>query len=205
MSENVDIDEVNKLISSVEILKNQSDITGHDISSIIEDMNDILVTSIEKTFSSKDIPNPDTPKKKVNNKPWFGKKCRLARKKYHLARKIYSTRTPELNDKLRHESRNYKRVANKYFNIYKRNLQIKIQQRRQNEPKDYWKLINGVKKNDCRNDVHINELCEYFKTMNTADDTHDDFELPAEVHNDEINRPITVNEIRDVITNLKNK
>ena len=41
--------------------------------------------------------------------------------------------------------------------------------------------------------------------MNTADDTHEDFELPAEVHNDEINRPITVDEIRDVIKNLKKK
>ena len=39
---NVDIDEVNKLISSVEILKNQANITGHDLSSIIEDLNNIF-------------------------------------------------------------------------------------------------------------------------------------------------------------------
>ena len=63
---------------------------------------------------------------------------------------------------------------------------------RQNDPKGYWKLINGEKKNDSRND-------EYFKATNTADDTHDDFEVPADVHNDEMNRPTTVNEIRDVI------
>ena len=77
---------------------------------------------------------------------------------------------------------------------------------RQYDPKGYWKLINGEKKNVSRNDVHIDELYEYFKAMNTADDTHDESEVPGDVHNDEINRPITVNEIRDVIKNLqKNK
>ena len=137
------------------------------------------MTSSKNTFCSNDTPNPYTSKKKVNNKPWFGKECRPARKKHHLARNIYSTRrTHELNDKLRHGRRNYKRVVNKYFNIYKRDLQIKIRQMRQNDPKGYWKLINGEKKNVSRNDVHIDELYEYFKAMNTADDTHDESEVP---------------------------
>ena len=41
--------------------------------------------------------------------------------------------------------------------------------------------------------------------MNTANDTHDDSEVSADVHNDEINRTITVNGIRDVIKNEKNQ
>ena len=52
--DNVDIDEVNKPISSVEISKNQSNITGHDLlSSIIEDLNNILVTSSKNFLVAK--------------------------------------------------------------------------------------------------------------------------------------------------------
>ena len=36
---NVDIDEVNKLISSVELLKNQANITGHDLTQVYTRIN----------------------------------------------------------------------------------------------------------------------------------------------------------------------
>ena len=47
--------------------------------------------------------------------------------------------------------------------------------------------MNSDENTDFGNE-HIDELYEYFKSMNAANDNPDDFELPADVHNDEINR-----------------
>ena len=49
---------------------------------------------------------------KAQNKPWYGNQCAKARTKYTKARKRYHS--------LNHESKQYKKIMNKYINKYKR-------------------------------------------------------------------------------------
>ena len=62
--------------------------------------------------------------------------------------------------------------------------------------------INGGKKVGGRG-VDLDALYDQFKHMNSSDDTSDDSDVVMTDFNDEeINKPITVNEIKEVIMNL---
>ena len=101
------------------------------------------------------------------------------------------------------ESKNYKKVTNRFYSVYRRNLQTKIRKMSKNDPKQYWKLINGGKKVDGRG-VDLDALYDHFKHMNSSDDTPDDSDVVmTDFDNEEINKPITVNDIKEVIMNLK--
>ena len=133
------------------------------------------------------------------------KNVNLLGKKYHIARKIFQhTKTDENKRKMLTESKNYKKVTNRFYSVYRRNLQTKIRKMSKNDPKQYWKLINGGKKVDGRG-VDLDALYDHFKhVMNSSDDTSDDSDVVmTDFDNEEINKPITVNEIKDVIMNLK--
>ena len=65
-----------------------------------------------------------------------------------------------------------------------------------NDPKQYWKLINGGKKVGGRG-VDLDALYDHFKHMNSSDDTSDDSDvIMTDFDNEEINKPITVIELR---------
>ena len=97
------------------------------------------------------------------------------------------------------ESKNYKKVTNRFYSVYRRNLQTKIRKMSKSDPKQYWKLINGGKKMD-GSGVDLDALCDHFKHMTSSDDTSDDSGVVlTDFDNEEINKPITVNEIKEVI------
>ena len=68
-------------------------------------------------------------------------------KKYHIARKIFqNTKTDENKRKMLSKSKNYKKVTYIFYSVYRKNLHTKIRKMSKNDPKQYWKLINGGKK-----------------------------------------------------------
>ena len=95
-----------------------------------------------------------------------------------------------------------------------------IRKLRTEKPKDYWKLINSINKKTENIPVEINDMFEYFKTLNKNDDYEDataDAATPeiflniADFENDEafnisqspLNSPIYEREINIAIKALK--
>ena len=79
------------------------------------------------------------------DKLWFTNDCRSARKKYHLAKRIYKyNRTQEYYNQLLNNSKKYKKELNKSIVKHKRATSKKVREMRQKSPNDYWRYINSL-------------------------------------------------------------
>ena len=106
-------------------------------------------------------------KKVKNSKPWFGLQCQKARKKYQTARKNNNIQNSIVSKRIMiNTSKKYKATVKKYYSKHIAALQNKIRKLRTEKPKDYLKLINSINKKTENISVEINDMFEYFKTLN---------------------------------------
>ena len=105
-------------------------------------ISEIFTESRLKTFQS--TSNQD---ENPNDKRWFGPKCRLARQKYHLARKL-NQQTPSSTNKinLKKASKSYKQTMNFYLNKFNHETQEKLRSLKSKNPKEFWKIMNKIEK-----------------------------------------------------------
>ena len=89
-------------------------------------------------------------------------------------------------------------------------MKNKLKELRTSNPKDYWNILNPNRHpNDNKNTIDINSLFEYFKQLNSNGDGNGDYKheysLPnVDCTNDELNSPITAEEITRCIIKMKN-
>ena len=104
------------------------------------------------------------------SKPWFGLQCRKAQRKYYIEKRNNSVEKSEASKrKMINACKNYKTTVSKYHGIYIRSLQNKIRKMRTEKPKEYWKLIHSIDKNNDEIPISIDVLFNYFKTLNSDD------------------------------------
>ena len=65
-------------------------------------------------------------------------------------------------------SKAYRRTVNKYVNKHKKAFQSKLHQMQSKQPKDVWRLVNGLSKKRIPSEINLNTLYEYFKPVNTT-------------------------------------
>ena len=146
-------------------------------------------------------------KKRQFDKPWFGPACKMARKQYHKAKNMYKlNRCQRLKNNLQVQSKNFKKVMNKYILLYKIDKAKKLRNMQYKSPKEYWKYLNSLNNNkNPRPQPTIAEFYEHYKNIN---DNKYDNDMDINMHlndSDEIlNSYITSDEIRKCINNLKN-
>ncbi|MES9880523.1 MAG: reverse transcriptase family protein [Sedimenticola sp.] len=186
--------------------------TKQTINDATSTIADIFNNSASCTFgTSKDKSSTTT---NSQDKPWFGARCRNARLLYHQARKRYQTGRME-SDKhdMMHNSKVYKMTMNKHIKIHKRKTEKKLRHMQTNQPKEYWKILNKLKKGGVNKGATLDDLYEYFKGVNSekhdncGNDDDDDDDIPNLNINDDdeiLNVPITADEISKAIRNLNN-
>lgn len=149
--------------------------------------------------------------KKSNNKPWFNKECRKARKNFHLAKKNHNNCKSEENlSHLKSQSKNYKRVMDECIKNYRKSITEKIKNVRTTNTKEYWKILNSTCK-DKKCAVDINDYFNFIKGISETEDEslavdNDDYFLNVAYENvdDFLNCEIDDGEILAAVKNLKN-
>lgn len=117
---NIDNVKINSLIQSLEN-NNTSKIIINDVTNGI---GEIFDTATTRTFPVHKYWNKSQCK--GSNKPWFGSHCKVARRKYHIAKKKYNLhKTVENRRFLRTMSKEYKCTMNRYINKYKHDREYK--------------------------------------------------------------------------------
>ncbi|MEW8546901.1 MAG: reverse transcriptase family protein, partial [Candidatus Thiodiazotropha sp.] len=189
--------------------------------SIIDDfaskIKDIFHQSAKKSFKSYTF----LSKKVKHSKPWFGLQCQKNRKKYQTARKNNNIQKSNASKRIMiNASKKYKATVKKYYSNHIVGLQNKIRKLRTEKPKDYWKLINSINKKAENIPIEINDMFDYFKTINKDDDYEDasvdtatpeiffnlaDFENGEDFNTSQssLNNPINESEINIAIKALK--
>ena len=143
---------------------------------------------------------------KTKNKPWFGPKCKLARKKYHLAKRLHKTvNSTASKQNLNQRSKDYKRTMDNFISKYRKDNERKLRKMQSKNPKDYWKLLNKWKSSPYKSTPTLEQFLEHFENINQSQHEEGEtinFDLN---NNDEIlNSKITRDEILHNINKLKN-
>ena len=128
----------------------------------------------------------------------------MARNSYHKIRRLYNRfKTDHFKNLLKTVSKNYKHVISKNVRRHKNVTAEKLRRLKSNDPKEYWRILNGSKKGE--NHVAVKEFYKYFKNLNNPPNYSNDEEITNDTEhvNDEINRPIRESEIRQAVKELK--
>ena len=173
------------------------------VNDVCRKISDLFYKSANVSFGDN---HPIWISKKNDQKPWFGRECRQARSKYHLARRKFKNRRNDNNKgKMVSASKSYKKVMNKHINKYKKQFQKRLRNMSSTQPKKYWNLLNKVKAISATG-IQLEVLHDFFKILNETDndtDSDTDFVVPDEANTilDEI---ITLEEIHEAVQELKN-
>ena len=207
-NENIDITKLKDLDSYLDTIG--PEITQENMNEITLKLNNLFLDSAEKTLEKTGASTSMNTFK--YDKPWFGLKCKKARKSYNKARKRYQIHKNSGNKaNLKAESKHYKNTMNKYINQFKKNQQAKLRKMHKKSPKEYWKYLNSL--NKCRkpNAPGLDNFLDFFKDLNSRkhtedNDSTDDIVNNVNLDNDDqfLNAPISSEEISKCISKLKN-
>ena len=194
---NIDKDKVNNLVSGIHNMT---------VDEIHKELQQILIKPALGTF-------PQYKKKiytkKSNNVTLEGYdyQCLKERKQYHKARQKYNQHKNKVNfDKMIIESKKYKIELKRVKTKERSNIVEELRKIKCNDPKTYWKILNGQKKNP-EIPISLNQFYEHFKqlaTDNNLVNSNTDLENTETDHSYILNDPITEQEVLKSIKKLKN-
>lgn len=181
----------------------------------VDSLNEV-VRQIAALFKKSALSSFGKPKRrsteKENHKVWFDKKCAESRAKFHKARNRYSfIKNRENREALKNASKQYKSQMNTSYKNYQHRFEQDLRLTSKKDSKKLWKILNRVRKGgtNAHNKITIEQLYEYFKSLNKNDDDTE-FDPDADSFNvDEdviaiLDCPITEDEIKLAIKSLKN-
>lgn len=187
--------------SKLDTLIYSDDVTESSINSIIDDISQIFMKGCEKTFGHYK-PKSDTKKR---NKPWFNTECFSARNTYHKIRRLYNKhKTVQYKSILNTVSKTYKNVMAKNIRQHRNERAEKLRKLKSSNPKDYWRILNSKSVQNSKI-AALKDLYSYFKNVNESniEDSTPYTNIPDCPINENINLPITSDEISKTIKSLK--
>ena len=200
--------DTNKLINIQEQLE-FSDFSQSNSSDIATSINGITdkIAEIFSQAASNSLKQPKGLfKRRHFDKPWFGPACKIARKRYHRARREYdSSKSTQAKRRLYNESKLYKQTMHKYIKKHKLDKINKLRNIQSTEPKVYWKYLKSLQQNTTNTHPTLNQLYDYFKNINQSDEGQQNVPNTIIENTDDIlNAKISSTEISKCIKNLKN-
>ncbi|MES9883934.1 MAG: hypothetical protein ABW185_24050 [Sedimenticola sp.] len=175
------------------------DVTQRDIDTIVNELGSLFTTCAYKTFGSK----PRFRNKQDQNKHiWYGK----TRRDFHKAKFQYKLRQTEHNEtQLCQKCKLYKQTLNKYCKEYKQDKVTKLRKLKKSNSRDYWKIINDSNKGKIDIGCPIEKRYTHFKNIGQSESADERIENDEQINmaiNEEINEPITENEILKSVRKL---
>ncbi|CAC5380493.1 unnamed protein product [Mytilus coruscus] len=114
---------------------------------------------------------------------------------------------------MRQASKEHKITLNKAFANYQQKAADELRNNSKKDAKALWKILNNLndsKKKDNNDDISLKALYDHFKILNENVEPENDFEqdFDFETLSDDVelflNSPVTEDEIKKVVSNLKN-
>ena len=208
MSNDVSVDSLNCIIDVL-----QTDITDHEvIDECINSLNNVLehaALPLKHTYVTNDAKS--CPFKNNQSNPWYDQECRLKRKEFDTAIKIYkdTPSTDNLNN-LTSIRNTYRKLCRKKNNDYLSSLSLDLVQLSKKNPKEFWKKIKRKKRKiigDCDFDLYFKNLFESNtsdlseESKNTLQDFNSDYQLKEDFFLDKV---IDIDELNNALQRLKN-
>ncbi|XP_063436930.1 uncharacterized protein LOC134718363 [Mytilus trossulus] len=205
--ENLNFEKLDSLLHDL-VNVNLESINDDMINSFVDEIGLILIESARETLGTRS----DKPKKRAykikGDKPWFNLECKFERQNYRkFKRKLKARPSPLLSYKVKESEKRYKKVMDKAIKKHKKDMARKLKNLRSQNTKEYWKILNQ-REHAKQPNIDFEDLLNFFKELNSGnsdpiDLPTNDTNLMSEL-NDNLNSPITKEEILKCIKNLKN-
>ncbi len=209
------MEDVNNLQNSLsEIMTNMSLATQSTIDTLYENITSVFIKPAKETGMYKEIKPRKFVKKsrRHGRNVWFNNECEILRKKYMCLKDSLNMGNVTLEQHQEFEThfKTYKKCVTKSKRSYTKEFHSEIRNLKTRNPKEFWKIINTNTKLNSKDNSTIvfAQFIDHFKELNSAP------LLPGVAqplpnigdtpHNDAINEPFTLCEIKHAIKKMKN-
>lgn len=205
---NINSNKIEDILRELTSLENENDTSIDALNHVVSSIGQVFLDSAIKTNGCESrLNNSD---KKTNNKSrcWFNAECKTARRNFHTARFMFKLKKNDANkENLNVQGKHYKKVLNSNFNIYRREKAIRLKQMSKAKPKEFWKVLKSKQSSNVN--ASLEDMYNHFKNINSnanSDniDLNDDNMENIDIDGNELNIPITYDEIEKAIKQLKN-
>ena len=200
---NIDPQKIGSILSSIQACENTQDTNSNSINDIVSQISSLFKISATVVESSR---KKFVTEKK--SKPWFGHKCKNARKKYYLAKKIHKRYSSDYSQKqLLAASKSYKKTMNKFINKHIKQRQNTLRRMQKSDPKAYWKYLNSLKGKKVSKSPSLEDFFHHFSEVYSSEQPQDQLnmeDINLQDENNFLNRKFTADEIEKCISKLNN-
>lgn len=214
---NICQNDVDQVCLQLTNLSKSRNLTSEEVNDIVADICSIFKDSAAKLgilANSKTYTRPRKVRQKRQQpcKPWFTSDCENKRLLYYIAKNRFNRSKNSINrTKVKSASKAYKKELKAAHNVYTNNLHKKLRNLKSTNSKEYWKLINNKGKKDRMDDIPLKVFLDHFKKLHSSPE-EDSITVNCEVNpsqnsnidNSFINQPFTEEEIKKVVSKLKN-
>ena len=192
-----------------------------DINSIVNEFTEILSASCSKVLKMKGRRKDNKKNIPKQRQKWFNQNCHTLKKNLRNLGKLitkYPNNTFKTYIFLKKE-RIYKCLLRKLKGQFHNSMLEKIEAFADNNPNEYWKLVNSIKtsqKSKDHNEISSSEWFEYFKNLDKnehlcSDESSTEAKIVKDYNKwaaqkiDVLDRPISTEELYKISKKLKNK
>ena len=187
-----------------ELLNNEA----NDLGIICSSRINILASRIGEilTKSAKDLGMIKTIKLKphpehLKHPKWYNENCKMSKRRYKRIK--YSNADKTLK---REAAKIHKKMIKREKIQYEKQLQIKLKSLKSKNPRDYWSLLTGKKTSKTSNKLNTNDFATHFQSLLEVEnqEVEDPVLNTSTDANQEINLPISIQEVKKHLAKLKN-
>ena len=212
---NFDAEKIRKVRETIQSLELNT-VNDIKIDLLADSLKSLFVDSTKESNMQRKINQNHrklTGTRKTDGKPWFNSECYDARKQYlKLKNKLSKENSSAYSNKLREEARRYKNVIYQNKTKYQNELSKTLRDTSKSNPKLYWDIIKGKRREKVTDIVDLSKFKAYFENLNGIDleDESDNNTRTSSIHaddslsNEAINGEISIEEISRAIKELKN-
>ena len=148
------------------------------INGIVGDLYQVLKRSASACGMSKpmEVTDGEPRKRNLRHKPWYNTDCEDALHTMMQCKNKYRKLTISENlNLIRNSCKQYKAATNKAFKKYKKHTITKLRKLHTENPKEYWKIIQGKQNSKVIEQIFIETFQEHFTKLtsgNTNKTTH---------------------------------
>ena len=178
--DNLNMETVQDIDERVNIMMNNVDTVGIiEVNNIYDSICSLFTDAAKKSDMVKNLSKPNSNYVPKNvNRNWFNGDCKVARKEYHKSKSTYrrSGQNEDLRN-LRRSSKSYKKAVKNAIHKYEHSLNKKLRSLRSNNPKEYWKILCSGDKKESIEQIKLDALSDYFRTLNIHQNNYEEREF----------------------------
>ncbi|CAG2219895.1 unnamed protein product [Mytilus edulis] len=175
-------------------------VTQETVDMIISKIGKVLINSAGNTFGFKVSAGKKSEHRK--NKPWFDHDCKAARSEFRKMKRN-KNKSPFHRALVSDAEKRYKNTMNKAHKKYRSDFRKKMDDLKQKDAKEFWRLLNE-NKSTAQPKIDFDKLKKTALTkISRKKKVHDLFNNKYKGYIDTLDKPITVDEIKDQVRTLK--